>query len=210
VFELGLESPASEHREERRQSLAFDEQQELAQLAAAAPQLSSALGRFLMQLDSCSSFPRSDEVGSSSHPSPRSQPLLFLSWPVDIAIMSGAQDLHLALSFAPVAYAGRLSSFTLTVLHSSNAKERKKTQNGRGRELLRGEREENNRKDSKPPLHLLYSLNYAPQHWFITGKQSHSFTLADGEQKSFTVKLLPTAIGYIGIPQVEPRARDGI
>jgi hypothetical protein len=172
-----------------------DEDAELASSYAWA-----SMGRFALQVDSAP--PSLSDSSAPASPSPSPSRSLSLSWPIDIQIMSGAQDLHVVLSFPQVAYMGRLLGLTLTVLHMRGAKGKAP---GRGRHVpetgsvgatvaTAG---------AAAPLSLLYSVRCAPHMWLLSGRQSHAFRLAEGEQRSFTLRLLPIASGYLPIPHID-------
>jgi hypothetical protein len=170
-----------------------DEDAELASSYAWA-----SMGRFALQVDSA---PPS-LLDSTASPSPSPSRSLSLSWPIDIQIMSGAQDLHVVLSFPQVAYMGRLLGLTLTVLHMRGAKGKAP---GRGRHVPEtgsvGATAAT--AGAAAPLSLLYSVRCAPHMWLLSGRQSHAFRLAEGEQRSFTLRLLPIASGYLPIPHID-------
>jgi len=122
--------------------------------------------------------------------------------------MSGAQDLHLVLSFPQQAYMGKLLTLTLTVLHMRGANKRRKkaaaaitTDTGSAPSTATSGEAVGG--SVAPPLSLLYSVQCAPHLWLLCGKQSAAFCLAEGEQRSFPIQLLPVASGYLPIPVVD-------
>jgi hypothetical protein len=154
-----------------------------------------------------------DDNAAASESSLSSLPLpsscLTLSWPIDIAIMSGAQDLHLVLSFPQQAYMGKLLTLTLTVLHMRGANKRRKKppaathHSGTDSAPTSATSGAAVGGSVAPPLSLLYSVQCAPHLWLLCGKQSAAFCLAEGEQRSFPIQLLPVASGYLPIPLVD-------
>ena len=158
---------------------------------------SSAVGRFSLQVDTNPSVtPPASNLSSSPQYPLTSPTLLSLSWPISISSMVGAHDLHLLLAFPPRAHQGRMIKLDVTVMRVQTRERRGR---GRGAAMM-----DTSSADAKTtPMHLLYTLIAPSNLWLTAGKSSQSFSLVPGEQRSFSVQLLPIASGYLPIPFVE-------
>jgi len=202
----------------RRGSMTAEEQADEIELATSCA--SAPIGRFTLQLDSSTRQSRpSSDASTASWPAPPPSSPLSLTWPIDIAIMSGAQDLHLLLSFPSSAHMGALMPFTITIMYLSGAERRKR---GRRSERRKEEKQtsgittpettasaasSSSAVPSLPPLSLLYRVNAPSHYWLLVGKSSGRFDLHPGASASFTMHLLPIASGSIPIPHIEIRQK---